>query len=64
MVKRLKKMMPLWSLNMYSVRIQRLLYKTVLKYYCGFYRFHYVPVLAGNIVYLFIKKHLIIIIIL
>lgn len=41
---------------MYSVRIQKLLYKTVLKYYCGFYRFHYVPVLAGDTVYLLIRK--------
>lgn len=49
---------------MYSVRIQRLLYKAVHKYYCGFYRFHYIPVLVGDTVYLFIKKHPIIIVIL
>lgn len=56
--------MSLESLNMYSVRIQRLLYKTVLKYYCGFYHFHYVPTLARDTVYLLIKKHPIIIVIL
>lgn len=49
---------------MYSARIQRLLFKAVLKYYCGFYRFHYIPVLAGDTVYLFIKKRPIIIVIL